>query len=208
MNNNTKILTPISDTEYQTYLSELYEKQADGTLKLKFTVELDEDPSVKPLSISEKLAKVQALKDRLVVILNRALNNKTYWDSIVEKIDNFLESKKAEILSTDPEVQSAKNSELRNSLAEIKAKELISNAIFNGAGFDKKMGEIRLKSNEANAFYNEVKNIYTNLDDKSMALAIQTKIVIVKARLEGVVNLEDPNLITKTENNVSPLTVI
>lgn len=205
---NTKILNPISDEEYQMYLNELYEKQPDGSMKLRFTVDLLEDPSVRPVGISEKLAKVQALKDRLIVILNRALNNKTYWDNVVEKIDTFLESKKAEILSIDPEVQSAKNSELRNSLAEMKAKAVISSSIFNNVDFDKKMGEIRLRASEANAFYNEVKNIYTNLDDKSMALAIQTKIIIIKARLEGAIGLEDPNLITKKEDSVSPLTVI
>lgn len=188
------ILTPISDLEYSSLLGELYESLPEGQKKLRFTVDLPEDPSVNPLELSLKLSRVQSLKDRLIVIMNRGLTNKSYWDTAVLRIQSALETEVASQMINNSEVKGAKNAESRKSAAELFAKKELHPKIFSKyPTFDDGMAFVLTKQSEANAFYNEVKNIYSNLDDKSMALAVQLKTIILNARLNGLVSLEDNN---------------
>ncbi len=185
------ILKPISDEEYISFINELYENSRDGSRQVRFTVQLPEDPSVNPLELNSKLSKVQSLKDRLVVIMNRGLVNKSYWDATVSRVQGLLETEIASQLISNPDVKAAKNSDARNSMAEIYAKQKLHPILFvKYSSFDDGFSALTTKQAEANAFYNEVKNIYSNLDDKSMALAVQLKTIILNARLNGLVTLE------------------
>jgi hypothetical protein len=181
----SEVLKPIKSEEYITYYRELYAPADDGSVLPKFRVAIDRDPSKNPKAINEKLAEIQGLKDRLVVILNCAIKNEQYWKSVVKRIEDRFDSeyKKALLL---PDVKKGGNTEARVSLATDLAKQAILTNSFNGEGtYDARMSEIGKRHSEAIAFLSEVKNLYDNLDSSNMVLAVQLKSVMMNARIYG-----------------------
>ena len=179
------VLRPITPDEHDAFYREIYSSGEGGLVFPQFRVPLDTDPTLNPKGINEKIAKVQSLKDRLCVIYNRAIKNKSYWDTITKKLEARFESEyqRAMLLET---VRKAGNAEMRVAAATEEAKLQVVNKVFKGDGnYDSKMAEISHKHAEAVSFFSEVKNLYENLDGSSMNLAIQLKSVMLNARIYG-----------------------
>ena len=181
---------PITTEEYEQFLAELYKQDESGRTIPTYKVELDDDPSLNPRTLSEKLKWVQAHKNRVVVIFNRAISNESYWRKIVKRLNTKFKSTYNKAMM-NPDVRKEKSSDLRESCAEITAGVELVNALFDGKGtYEDNMIAAEGKHIDAQSFLNEVKNIYENLDSTDMNLARQQKNVLICAKLYGEV-LED-----------------
>lgn len=180
-----EVLRAITPEEHDAFYREIYSSGEGGLVFSQFRVPMDTDPTINPKGINEKLAKVQGLKDRLVVIYNRAIKNKSYWETITKKLASRFEAEYQRAMLLE-EVRKAGNAEMRVAAATEHAKREVLIKVFKGDGsYDTKLSEISTKHAEANAFFLEVKNIYDNLDSTSMNLAIQQKGVMLNARIYG-----------------------
>ena len=179
------VLRPITPEEHEAFYREIYSSGEGGLVFSQFRVPMDSDPTINPKGINEKLAKVQGLKDRLVVIYNRAIKNKNYWDTIMKKIAARFESEYQRAMLLE-EVRKAGNADSRVAAATEEAKKQMIIKVFKGDGsYDGKCADISTKNAEAISFFCEVKNLYENLDATSMNLAIQQKGVMLNARIYG-----------------------
>lgn len=178
------LMKPISAEEYEAFYRELYSSGDGGLVFSQFRVPLDSDPSLNPKGMNEKIAKVQGLKDRLVVIMNRALKSKAYWDTAVKKVAAKYE---AEFQRAMLEVASHhSNAEMRKAAAgDIACRTIVAEVFKSEGKYEDQVAAINKKLAESIAFYSEVKNIYDNLDASSMNLAVQLKSVMVNARIGG-----------------------
>ena len=182
----SEVLRPITTEEYEAFYREIYSTgEGTGLVYSQFRVPMDADPTINPKGINEKLCKVQGLKDRLVVIYNRAIKSKSYWETISKKLAARFEAEYNRAMLLE-EVRKAGNSEMRVAAATEHAKKEIWTKVFKGEGsYDGKLAEIAHKHSEGISFFSEVKNIYDNLDSTSMNLAIQQKGVMLNARIYG-----------------------
>lgn len=182
----SEVLTPLTAEEYRTLYAEIYSStQGTGLLKSNFRVEMDNDPTLNPKGINEKLSKVQALKDRLVVIYNKAIKNKSYHDTLLKGLTSDFEAEyQRAMLSED--VRKAGNAEMRVAKATEEAKKAMVKNKFKEVGtYEQNMVSRLTRQAEANAFFSEIKNVYENLDSTSMNLAVQLKSVMINARIYG-----------------------
>ena len=178
------VLKPITQEEYEQYYQELYTEN-QGVIMSQFRVTLDNDPSMNPKGINEKLATVQGLKDRLVVILNGAIKNEMYWRALTKKVEGRHEAEVNRAMLTET-VRKSGNSESRKALSAVDAEKTVLQDLFRGEGkLEDHVAAIDKKHSEAIAFLSEVKNIYENLDSSSMNLAVQLKSVMVNQRIYG-----------------------
>lgn len=205
-------LRPIDMDEYEKFYQELYASDSRGLKLSRFRVPMDADPTLNPKGINEKLSTVQGHKDRAVVIYNRAIQNKNYWDAIIKKLDSKFESEYQRAMLSE-NVRKAGNAESRVASATEVAKQRVYLKAFirkeekdvrgdlNDEDWDKlkrtysplydgRRDEIVSRLSEATSFLNEVKNLYDNLDGTSMTLAVQLKSVMVNARIYGQVGVE------------------
>ncbi len=181
----SEVLHSITKEEYDALYKEIYSTAGNGLQLSNFRVPMDEDPTLNPKGINDKISKVQALKDRLVVIYNRAIKNKNYWDTVHKKLNALFEAEYQRSMLLE-EVKKAGNAEMRVAAATERAKREMLVKVFKGDGtYDGRMAEIATKQSEAVSFFNEIKNIYENLDSTSMNLAIQLKSVMLNARIYG-----------------------
>lgn len=179
------VARPIVKSEYEAFRSELYDASGGSEKSCNFTVALDEDPTLRPKRMTEKMAQTQAAKDRVVVILNRAILNEAYWKTLVKRVDARLESEVARAY-LDPSMKELKNQELRQGQATVIAEAAVLKGLFQGEGtFDSQSALIHRNAQDAIAFLSEVKNIYDNLSDTAVALAVQLKSVMVNAKVYG-----------------------
>lgn len=179
------VARPILKSEYEAFRTELYNVTGGSERSCNFTVALDEDPTLRPKNLTEKMAKTQACKDRVVVILNRAILNESYWKSLTKRIDARFESETAKAY-LDPSMKELKNQELRQGQATSIAEAAVLAGLFEGKGtYDSQTALIHKNAQDAVAFLSEVKNIYDNLGDTAVALAVQLKSVMVNAKVYG-----------------------
>jgi hypothetical protein len=179
------VARPVLKKEYEAFRSELYEIKDGAEGVCKFTVALDEDPTMRPKNMTEKLAHVQACKDRMIMILNRAILGEAYWKTVTKRVAARLESEIARAY-LDPSMKELKNQELRSGQATVIAEEKVLAGLFEGKGtYDEQTTLIHKNAQDAVAFLAEVKNIYDNLNDTSIALAVQLKSVMVNAKVYG-----------------------
>jgi hypothetical protein len=179
------VARPILKKEYEVFRAELYEVTNGAESACKFAVALDADPTLRPKNLTEKIAQVQACKDRMVVILNRAILNESYWKTILKRVDARLESEIAKAY-LEPSVKELKNQELRSGQATAIAEGVVLAKLFdNKATYDEQMALIHKNAQDAIAFLSEVKNIYDNMGDAAVALAVQLKSVMVNMKVFG-----------------------
>lgn len=179
------VARPIVKKEYDAFRAELYEVINGAEASCRFSVGMDEDPTLQPKKLTEKISRVQGSKDRVVVILNRAILNEAYWKTVIKRIESRLESEIAKAY-LDPSVRELKNQELRGGQATSMAEGAVLSGLFDGKGtYDEQTTLIRKNAQDAIAFLSEVKNIYDNLGDTAVALAVQLKSVMVNAKVYG-----------------------
>lgn len=180
------VLNPMTADEYRLLYAEIYATIKDsGLMKSNFSVDMDTDPTINPKGINEKLAKVQGNKDRLVVIYNRALKNKSYYDTVLKGLQAEFDAEYQKAMLSE-DVKKAGNAEMRVAKATQDAKAEMLRERFKGVGtYEQNMVSRLTKQAEANAFFTEIKHIYENLDSTSMNLAIQLKSVMLNARIYG-----------------------
>lgn len=188
------VARPIRKEEYEAFRSELYEIVGGKESACRFTVAMDEDPTLKPKNLTEKIARTQACKDRVVVIFNRAILNEAYWRTLIKRVDARLESETAKAY-LDPAVRELKNQELRQGQATTIAEAAVLQGLFEGKGtYDSQTALIHKNAQDAIAFLSEVKNLYDNLSDTAVALAVQLKSVMVSAKVYGGIGVEEESV--------------
>jgi hypothetical protein len=189
---------PITKEEYQQLLAELYVK-ADGKVQSRYKVDLDEDPSMSPRKLSGKFKEVQSQKDRVLVILNKALANEAFWKATLKKIDTKFNAAEVSAM-IDPDVMKMKSKELREASAEISAGKKIVEKMFKGEGeYAEHYSKLQELHSDSLNFMLEVRNIYDNLDSTDKNLARQLKTVLLCAKLFG--ESEDEDDAAPAENN-------
>jgi hypothetical protein len=181
---SVNVLQPIALEEYERFYQELY-MERDGVIMSQFRVPLDSDPSMNPKGINTKLALVQALKDRLVVILNRAIRNESYWRALSKKVEGRHEAEVQRAMLTE-KVKTSGNADSRKAMSANDAADTVLKDLFKGEGkLEEHVASINKKHSEAIAFLSEVKNLYENIDSSSMNLAVQLKSVMVNTKIYG-----------------------
>jgi hypothetical protein len=179
------VARPIVKKEYDAFRAEIYEIVNGVESVCRFTVPMDADPTLRPKNLTEKMAQTQACKDRMVVILNRAILNEAYWKTVIKRVDARFESEIARAY-LDPSMKELKNQELRSGQATSIAEEAVLKFLFDNKGtYDEQTALIHKNAQDAVAFLSEVKNIYDNLSDTAVALAVQLKSVMVNAKVYG-----------------------
>jgi predicted ATP-binding protein involved in virulence len=175
---------PISPEEYAKFRAELYQHDSElGRDVLKYQVALDNDPTLQPKVLTEKLARVQGYKDRVVGILNRAILAESYWKAAIGKVDAKFEAAKMSAAIT-PAVTAAKNSETREAMASVVAMKAVIDTLFKGTGaYEDQRAVLSTNHADAHAFYREVENIYENLQSAGMNLALQIKSVMISTKV-------------------------
>ena len=179
------VARPIKPSEYETFRKELYCMTDGKETGINFTVPLDEDPGMDPKGIGSKLAKTQAFKDRVLLVLNRAILCESYWRTVHRRVESKYEAENQRAMLSE-EVGRAKNQDSRKAEATKIADAAVVEALFGGEGkFEDQCSAVVKNLSDAIAFMNEVKNIYENLDDTAKNLAVQLKSVMVNARVYG-----------------------
>lgn len=178
-------IRPIPLEEYDVYYNEMYAKTSDGGTISRYAVPLDADPQTNPKGINEKLAKIQGLKDRLICILNRAIQNEAHWKAMEKRLEACYEAETNKALVTT-EVKTSGNAGIQKAMAHNEACKAIVASLFKGEGkFEDHSSSIGKRHTEAIAFLSEVKNLYDGLDSASMNLAIQLKSCMLNAKIYG-----------------------
>ena len=173
----------INDVDYEAYYKELYLNDGAGPVLSRYRVPLDPDPSICPMSINKKLSEVQAYKDRVVVILNHAIQNKSHWETLLKKLESKFDSEVNMALTSDT-VKNSGNAGIQKAVALRVASNSIVAEIWKGEGkYEDRLSGLSKKYAEASAFLAEVKNLFENLDSTSMNLAVQLKSMMMNARL-------------------------
>jgi hypothetical protein len=193
------VARPIKTEEYKKFREELYEFQNGAESKPRFAVSLDSDPTMKPKAISEKLAEIQAYKDRALVIYNRAILCEAYWRTVMRRIEakHKGETKRAALLE---EVRKGKSADIRVAEAERIANEAVVKELFkdkkdeNGdvIEYDAHFSKVASHLADAGAFMVEMKHIYENLDETSKNIMVQLKSVMVNVKVYGDPKETDP----------------
>lgn len=184
-------MRPISAEDYEVYYGEMYVKDAENKVISRYAVPLDADPQTNPKGINEKLARIQGNKDRLIVILIAAMQNKAYWEAFSKKLAAYYESEVQKAMATEA-VKTSGNAGIQKAMAHNKACEMVLAGLFKGEGtYEGRSTAVSNKYMEAQAFLNEVKAIYDNLDSASMNLAVQLKACMMNERIFGVGGLEN-----------------
>lgn len=179
------VARPIMKQEYDAFRDQLYNIKDGVESTGKFVVAMDADPTLRPKNMTEKMAQVQAFKDRMVVILNRAVKNEAYWKTVLKRVDARLKSEIAKAY-LDSSMKELKNQELRQGQATTIAETAVLNGLFGGKGtYDEQTALINKNAQDAVAFLAECKNIYDNLSDTAIALSVQLKSVMVNAKVYG-----------------------
>jgi len=179
------VARPIAKTEYSAFRAEMYDVVNGAETACRFTVPLDADPTMRPKNLTEKISKVQSCKDRVIVILNRAILNEAYWKTVIKRVDARFESEIAKAY-LDPGMKEHKNQELRSGHATTIAEAAVLASLFEGKStYDEQTALIHKNAQDAVSFLAEVKNIYDNLGDAAVALAVQLKSVMVNAKVYG-----------------------
>jgi hypothetical protein len=144
---------------------------------------LDNDPTLTPKNLTEKLARVQGYKDRVVGILNRAILAESYWKAAMGKVDAKFEAAKVSAAVSE-EVRAAKNAETREAMACVAAAKKVLTEVFGDKGsYEDQRVFIATNHADAHAFYREVENIYENLQSAGMNLALQIKSVMISTKV-------------------------
>ena len=179
------VARPILKAEYDAFRSEMYTIKDGAEYSCNFTVGLDADPTMKPKDLSEKIARTQAKKDRMLVIINRAVLNESYWKTVIKRVDAKLESEIARAY-LDPSMKELKNQELRQGNATVIAEAAVLNGLFGGKGsYDEQTTLIHRNAQDAVSFLSECKNIFDNLSDTAIALSVQLKSSMVVTKVSG-----------------------
>lgn len=179
------VARPITKDEYALFRSEMYTIKDGAEVSCNFTVGLDADPTMRPKNMTEKMAETQSRKDRMLVILNRAVLNEAYWTAVNKRVNARLKSEEARAF-LDPSMKELKNQELRSGNATVIAEKAVLTGLFGGKGnYDEQISLIQKNAQDAIAFMSECKNIFDNLSDTSIALSVQLKSVMVNAKVYG-----------------------
>ena len=181
------VARPIKKDEYDAFRKEMYVYKDGAESASRYAIQLDADPTMKPKDMSKKLAEVQANKDRLVVILNRAILNDAYWKTVSKRLEARFESETNQAY-LDEQVKALKNQELRQGQASIIAAEKTVKALnlFDGKGtYVEQTSFVHSQWQDSIAFLGEVKNIYENVDKTSFLLALQLKSIMVSMKIFG-----------------------
>jgi hypothetical protein len=171
---------PISSEEYKAFYAELY---TSG--KSVYSVELDADPTNNPRKLNGQIERVQAFKNRVLPILNRAVANELYWKTIIRKIETRVDIAENQSMVTET-VKAEKSAELRKATAKNLAGDKVVASAFSGQGT--LVDHICLAEErhaDALSFLMEVKNIYENLNSTDMNLARQQRNILICAKLYG-----------------------
>ena len=179
------VARPILKTEYEAFRAEMYTIKDGAEQSCNFTVGLDADPTLRPKEMTDKMSRTQAKKDRMLVILNRAVLNESYWKTVIKRVDARLESEIARAY-LDPSMKELKNQELRSGNATVIAEGAVLKGLFADKGsYDEQTTLIHRNAQDAIAFLSECKNIFDNLSDTAIALSVQLKSVMVSTRTSG-----------------------
>lgn len=147
----------LKTVDYESRLSELK----------KYRVELDPDPVVKGLnSLHEKLAQVQAYKDRACSLLVEAHQNVNDYEIVYESVKREYETKLNELLVNDKEIQNLKSDRLRLASADLKLSELLI-----------KLHDASLELLRAKSYLKCVQTVYDNLCSTNANLTQQIYVV-------------------------------
>lgn len=174
---------PITAAEYQQFFAELYKEG-----KSAYSVDLAADPSVDPRKLNGQIERVQAYKNRVLPILNRAVANEAYWKSAVRKLETRVDMAEHQAMVTDA-VRAEKNAESRKASAKIEAGKSVLAKVSaeSGRAATGEFIELLIGAEERHAdalsFLIEVKNIYENLDSTDMNLARQQRNILICAKL-------------------------
>jgi hypothetical protein len=175
---------PITPDEYKKFREELYKPNTElGRENVAYTVPLDEDPTLNPKGMPQKLALTQAYKDRVITILNRAISAEAYEKTVLAKVDVYFEAAEREAMISD-EIKAAKSAEVRAAMAAVAAGKKVVEKAFKGEGtFDTHRFNLVVRHNDAISFLKEVQNIYDNLESTGVQLAVQLKSIMVSAKV-------------------------
>jgi hypothetical protein len=185
------VAKPILPKEYEELRRELYSAR-DGRECGRFEVCLDKDPTLQPKNLNAKLQEVQSYKNRVVVILNKAVRSEAYWKTALAKVKAKFDACTYRASATD-EVKAGKSQDIRESLSKSVASAMIVAELFEGKGaYEDHMAGIVANHADANAFLVEVQNIYDNLHSTDQNLSRQLKSVIVNTRLYGEMGDDAP----------------
>lgn len=147
----------LKTTDYEARLEELK----------KYHIELDPDPVSKGLtSLHEKLAQVQAYKDRVCSLLVEAHQNVNDYETIYESVKREYEHKLNELLVNDKEIQGLKSDRLRLASADLKLNELLI-----------KLHNASLELLRAKSYLKCVQTVYDNLCSANENLIQQIYVV-------------------------------
>lgn len=175
---------PIQSKEYESFRKELYVVDKAGQEAAQYVVQLALDPGQNPGKQNERVQKVQSFKDRTMVILNRSILAEAYWKSIVTRIKlrydaeynrAFVEISRAD----DKNDKALKTVDGRKAMACDTAGQKVVEALKKSGTYEDNLTQAMGHQADAFAFLQEVKTIYSNLQDTSMALAQQTKNTMV-----------------------------
>lgn len=159
---------PLTEEDYKNIYNEIYEIK-ENKITFRYAIEID----LNNLNLSQIISDLIQTKNRLVILLNMALKNKTYYQTKKAKIDiifdYILNKTKMEDTETKMTVEQKK------AYATNKAYEILSERIFNGENAPQKLMELEEQVNKADVLYNEIKNLYSNLNDIIIALGIMAK---------------------------------
>lgn len=187
---------PITPDEYQKFRAELYKTSSElGRETVSYSVPLDEDPTLNPKGLNQKVSLVQAYKDRVVTILNRAVLAEAYEKTRLAKVDAEYEAAERTAMISE-EVRAAKSAEVREAMAANKASEDVVKRIFEGKGtFEGNRISLVARHNDALSFLREVQNIYDNLESTGVQLAVQLKSIMVNAKVYDNAEGTGPRLV-------------
>lgn len=179
-------MKPIPENSINNIYKELYDRDENNKIICKYAVHLDEDPSIHPKSLSEKIAQTQTYKNRVIVLLNIAISNKQYWDTMLKNLDTLYNTVYSEEMSKITDKVSV---DIKKSMAETNAYITLA-ARLNIDNYVGHYNEVVRKHSEAVSLYTEIKNIYDNLNETSVNLAIQLKSMMLNAKVYGNLEIE------------------
>jgi hypothetical protein len=178
---------PITSDEYKAFREELYKTRQDASREVvAYHVDLDSDPTMQPKNISAKLARVQSFKERMVVILNRAILAEAFWKTAVGKIEAKFKAELSRALASEEIRKAGGSADSREAMASVAAERSVVAEIFNGQGkLEDHMLSARSRLADASAFHSEVQNLFDNLDSAETSLAVQQKNTVLSLRLQS-----------------------
>ena len=169
------VARPITAEEYAAFNKELSE--------IGYSVPLDDDPTIDPKGLNAKFKLVQGYKDRVLILLNRAIKAEAYWKAMMKKVEMFRVAEYSKAMVTE-EVKKGGSEKTRDAMATNLSDTSMNTRLFQGKGtFQEHVAQLQYQHTDAVTFQNELQNIFDNLESTASNLSRQLKSVIVNTRL-------------------------